>query len=234
VLVALQSGIDGFDDRLLSVHMVQHLVLLELAPLLLVAGRPTLLALRAAPPGARKQLARGLARVRAMTAPAPCLAMFALVVLVTHLPVFYDATLRSAPLHALEHGLYVSAGLLLWWPLLDGDPAPRLRLDGLGKLIYLVVAMVPMALIGAVLSRDSSLAYAAYAQPAHLLGVSAVIDQQEAGALMWVAGGMVMVAGGLWQAVATMVADERRQTAREERLAIRAVSPAADERSSAR
>jgi putative membrane protein len=234
VLVALQSGLDAFDDRLLSVHMVQHLILLELAPLMLVGGRPTLLALRAAAPGPRAELAHGLARLRAITTPVGCLAMFALVVLVTHLPVFYDATLRSVTLHDLEHGLYLSAGLLLWWPLLDGDPSPRVRLDGLGKLGYLIVAMMPMALLGAYLNRASSVVYSAYGRPAHALGVSAVADQQRAGAVMWVAGGVVMIVAGLAQAVATMVAEERRQKAREERLAVPALRPGAGDRSTAR
>jgi putative membrane protein len=234
LLVALQSGLDAFDDRLLSVHMVQHLLLLEVAPLMLVGGRPTLLALRAATPRPRSQLARALARLRAITTPLWCLAIFAVVVLLTHLPVFYDATLQSAPLHDAEHALYLSAGLLLWWPLVDGDPSPRVRLDGLGKLIYLIVALMPMALLGAYLNRHSSLVYSAYAGPAHTLGVSAVADQQRAGALMWVAGAVVMVAAGLWQAMATMVVEERRQKARDERFGVPAPVPGPRERSTVR
>ena len=51
--------------------------------------------------------------------------MFAAVVVLTHLPAFYDATLRAPRLHYGEHVLYLLAGLLMWSPLLDGDPAPR-------------------------------------------------------------------------------------------------------------
>ena len=141
VLVALQSGIDAYGDRMLSVHMVQHLLLLELAPLLVLAGRPGLLLLRAAPRSARPVLVRGLERLRPLTHPIACLAVFGVVVAATHLPGFYDATLRSPALHDAEHVLYLLAGLLMWWPLLDPDPLARHRLDGFARLVYVIAAM---------------------------------------------------------------------------------------------
>jgi cytochrome c oxidase assembly factor CtaG len=220
VLVALQSGVDRYDDRLLSVHMVQHLLLLELAPLLLLAGRPALLLLRTLPPDRRRGPARALARFGRWANPIVCLAVFYVVVLASHLPSFYDATLAQPGLHAAEHAVYLLAGLLLWWPLLDSDPSPQRRLNGLGRLIYLLAAMPPMAVIGAWLNRDPTLAYPAYASPAHTLGISAVSDQQHAGAIMWVAGGMLIVAVGLWTAIGAMVAEERRLRGREAREAL--------------
>jgi putative membrane protein len=219
VLLALQSGIDAYDDQLLSIHMVQHMLLLVAAPPLLLAGRPLVLALRALPPRRRARLARALDRTRGLTAPLPALAVFAAVILLTHLPSFYDATVRHAALHDIEHVLYIGAGLVMWSPLLDGDPVPRHRLSGLGKLGYLIVAMMPMALVGAYLNRHAALFYPAYGPPARALGVSALDDQAQAGAIMWVAGGVVMTAVGLWSAVAAMVAEERRLQTREAREA---------------
>ena len=219
IVIALQSGIDSYDGQMLSDHMVQHLLLLVVAPPLLLGGRPLLLALRALPLNRRRAFARGLDQTRRFTRPVPALALFTAVMLLTHLPWFYDATLRHPALHDAEHGLYVLAGLLVWTPLLDGDPAPRHRLGGLGKLAYLIAAMMPMALIGAYLNRHATLVYPAYGPPARTLGISALDDQAQAGALMWVAGGVVMTAVGLWAAVATMVAEERRQVAREARAA---------------
>ncbi len=108
------------------------MVLLMLAPLLLLGGRPVILALRALPRSARPKLARLLARARPWTGPLPCLGVFYAVVLLTHLPGFYGATLRNPALHEAEHATYLLAGLLLWWPILDGDPAPAHRLGGLG------------------------------------------------------------------------------------------------------
>ena len=71
VVIALQSGIDAFDDQLLSIHMVQHMCLLLVAPLLLLGGRPLILVLRALPGRRRRALARGLTRARPYTKP-PC------------------------------------------------------------------------------------------------------------------------------------------------------------------
>jgi putative copper resistance protein D len=217
LLVALQSGIDAYDDRLLSVHMVQHMLILLLAPLLLLGGRPVVLGLAALPPARRAGPARVLARTRGLTSPACALTVFAGVVVLTHLPAFYDAAVRHAPIHYAEHALYVLAGVLMWSPLVDGDPAPRHRLSGLGRLVYLIVAMLPMALVGAYLNRHASLVYPTYGPPAHALGVSAIDDQGQAGAIMWVLGDVIMVAVGLWAALAAMLAEERRLIARENR-----------------
>jgi putative copper resistance protein D len=220
VLVALQSGIDAFDDRMLSVHMVQHLLLLEVAPLMLLAGRPGLLALRAAPREARPWIVRGLDALRPLTHPAWCLALFGAVVAATHLPGFYDATLRHPALHDGEHIAYLVAGLLMWWPLVDADPLARRRLNGMGRLVYLIAAMVPMTILGAYLNRHTTLVYAGYAAPARALGISAVADQQQAGAIMWVIGSTLMILAGLWQAMAAMVEEERRLVVRERRAAL--------------
>jgi putative membrane protein len=227
VLVALQSGLNSFDDRLLSVHMVQHMLLLLLAPLLLLAGRPVILALRALPRSSRPVLARMLQRSRPLTGPLSCLAVFYAVVVLTHLPGFYGATLRRPLLHEAEHALFLIAGLLLWWPILDGDPVPAHRLGGLGRLGYMLAAMPPMALVGAYLNRHATLVYPAYGAPGRTLGVSALTDQANAGAIMWVAGNMMMVAVGLWAAIAALVAEERRQQARDDRMGVESLGDAA-------
>jgi len=219
VLIALQSGIDAYDDQLLSVHMVQHMLLLMAAPPLLLGGRPVVLALRSLSPARRTPFARGFDWGRRFTGPVQSFAAFAAVILPTHLPSFYDATLRHPALHDLEHAMYLGAGLLMWSPLVDGDPAPRRRLNGLGKLVYLIVAMMPMAVVGAYLNRHATLFYPAYGPPARALGVSALDDQAQAGAIMWVAGGVVMTVVGLWATMAAIVAEERRLVAREARAA---------------
>jgi putative copper resistance protein D len=217
VVVALESGIDAFDDELLSVHMVQHMLLLLLAPLLLLGGRPVILALRALPPPRRRALAAALHRLASAARPAFCVGMFSAVLVLTHLPAFYDATLRHPALHDAEHAVYLLAGLLLWWPLLDGDPVPARRLGGMGRLFYMLATMPAMALVGAYLNRHPTLVYPAYGPPARVLGVSPVVDQQQAGAIMWVAGSAIVTAVGLWSVIAALVADERRQQAREAR-----------------
>lgn len=217
IVVALDSGIGAYDDRLLSAHMVQHMLLLLVAPLLLLAGRPVILALRALRGPRRRRLAAILYRLATLTRPAVCLVVFSLVLVLTHLPPFYDATLRHPALHDAEHALYLLAGLLVWWPMLDADPVPAHRLGGLGRLVYLLATMPAMALVGAYLNRHPTLLYPAYGPPARAMGISAVVDQQQAGAIMWVVGSVIVIAAGLWAAIAALVAEERRQQAREAR-----------------
>jgi len=217
IVIALCSGIDTYDERLLSVHMVQHMILLLLAPLLLLGGQPVLLALKALPVAQRRTLAGALRRARAATGPLQCLAIFTAVVLLTHMPSFYEATLRHPALHDAEHLAYLVAGLLLWWPLLDADPVAAHRLGGLGRLIYLLAAMPAMALVGAYLNRHQTLVYPAYGPPARALHVSALVDQAQAGAIMWVAGTIVMTCVGIWAAIEALRAEERRQAQRDAR-----------------
>ena len=224
-LIALQSGLDTLDTRLLSAHMIQHLLLIEVAPLLLLGGRPALLALQALPPSRRPALAGALRRLQPLTGAVPCLIVYSTVVLGTHVPAVQDATARSPLLHEAEHAGYLLAGLLLWWPMVDGDPVPAHRLSGFGRLVYAMAAMAPMELLGAYLNRQTDVVYSVYAASAHALHISAVVDQQRAGAIMWAGSGMIMVIVGVWQALAALVAEERRQQAREHLLDAR---PGAD------
>jgi putative membrane protein len=219
VLVTLESGIGAYDDRLLAVHMTQHMLLALIAPLLLLGGRPVILALRAMPARRRPVLIAALARLRRVTGSAWCVAAFSATLIATHVPSFYDAALRDPLLHQLEHALYLLAGLLLWWPILDGDPVPGNRLGGLGRLGYIVVAMAPMALVGAYLNRNPTLVYAPYGASTRALGVAPLTDQAQAGAIMWVGGDLIMVAVGLCAALSALVAEDRRQQQRDRRAA---------------
>lgn len=220
VVVALQSGIGAFDDRLLSDHMVQHLLLLSVAPPLLLAGRPLMLVVRGGPRPARAPAARGLRRLSSLTHPFVCLGVFYAVVLGTHVPGVYDAAVSHPTLHECEHGVYLVAGTAVWWPMVDGDPAAARRLSGLGRLAYVTAAMLPMTAVGVYLYRAPSLFYPAYAGPARGLGVSALADQALAGSIMWVAGGFVMGMAGLWQVMAALVDEERRMQARERAVVV--------------
>jgi putative copper resistance protein D len=212
VLVALQSGLDAYGDRLLTVHMVQHLLLLLPAPLLLLFGRPVILVLRALRGSARARLLRGLNRTRPLAHPLVCLAMFYLVVVGTHVPAFFDAALAHPLVHELMHALYLGSGLLFLWPLI-GDPVPTRRLGGLGSLAYVIASMPSCALVGGYLNRAPTVIYAPYAAAAHSLGVSAVDNQQHAGALMWVGAHLILATLALTTMLLGLLAEERRQKA---------------------
>lgn len=206
-VVVIRIALD-VDDEVLTGHMIQHLLLIEVAPALLLLGRPFPLILHSLPPRPRRSFGRGLVVARRHVSAPGCLALYMAVVLGTHVPAVFDACARHENLHVLQHGAYLLAGLAMWWPLL-GDVAPSRRLGTIGHLAYITVAMLPMALIGAYLNRDQTLFYPAYAGP------GALLDQQRAGAIMWVGGTVLMASVGLAGVVAGMLAAERRQRARE-------------------
>ena len=216
LLVASQSGIDAWSERLLSIHMVQHLLITMVAALLLAGGAPLTLALSTLPRAGRAALARLLHGRLARCLGHPLLAwsLFAAVLLLSHVPAVYGAALRSPSLHALEHALYLWAALLFWAPVVAADPLPR-RLSTVGVVGYLVAAMAPMSAIGAALLMADQVVYSHYAVTAAAAGVSPLDDQRAAAAIMWIGGGLVMVLATLGAAWLAMLREERRARARE-------------------
>jgi putative membrane protein len=212
VLLALQSGLGAYDARMLTAHMVQHILLTMVAAPLLVLGAPATLASAALPARRRRALVSLLARAQPLCRPRICLAVFAVVILGAHLPAFFDAALRNPSLLALEQISFLAAGLFLWLPLTSDHASAPHRLGGLGRILYMLVAMVPEDLLGAFLTRANNVVYAPYAAAAHALGISAVINQQQAGAIMWVGSSCLMAAGGLYAAMIAMIAEEQRAT----------------------
>jgi putative membrane protein len=213
---ALMSGIDTYAERLLSVHMLQHLILMLLAPALLLAGAPLRLALAAGSPSARRALA---ALLRAPPARAAIrlpvsFALLAGVVLLTHLTGLYELALRDRGVHALEHAAYLLAGLLFLAPLIAAEPLARPP-GAIQRFAWAMAAMTVMAVPGALLTLSESVRYRHYLAPAHALGRSALADQHVAGVIMWIGGGAVMLALALTLALTAMLAEERRQRRRD-------------------
>ncbi|MFL5826367.1 MAG: cytochrome c oxidase assembly protein [Thermoleophilaceae bacterium] len=223
IALALCSGLDTYASALLSIHMAQHLALSMLAAPLLVAGSPVVLALRAL--NSRSSVRRGLvvvlhSRAFAILTSAPFAWLaFSATMLLTHFTGLYSLALRDPAVHALEHVLYIGTGVLFWWPLLDAGPLPGRTLGVVGRSAYLLLAMPVMAYIGAVMNWTDRLLYPEYAAPARALGRSALSDQHDAGALMWVGGKLVMALLLLVTAWAALQREERRQRAREARAA---------------
>ncbi len=217
--VASQSGIETWSERLLSVHMVEHLLIIGPAALLLVAGAPITLALRTLPRRGRAGLVRLLhsRAVRVVAHPLAALSIFAAVLVVTHVPAVYDAALGDPFVHGLEHALYLWAALLFWAPVVAADPLPH-RLSPVGNLGYLLAAMIPMSAVGAWLISSDAVAYSPYVGAARRLGVSALADQRVGATIMWLGGTLVLVGATLAAAWTALVREERRARAREERV----------------
>ncbi|MHB2001495.1 MAG: cytochrome c oxidase assembly protein [Solirubrobacteraceae bacterium] len=216
IALALLSGIDFYADYLLSIHMVEHMLLLLLAPPLLLWGAPVRLALGASRGRARRAIARALhSRVVSLVSrPLFALVAFALVVLGVELTGLFELSLRNQTVHELEHGAYLLAGLLLFAPLVGADPLPNPP-GTLGRFSLMMAAMTVMTIPGAMLTFAHSVWYPYYIAASHAVGHSALSDQASAGAIMWVGGGIVMLGLSLLFAMQGMLREERRQRRRE-------------------
>jgi putative membrane protein len=200
---ALGSGLDAWAERLLSVHMVQHLVLALVSAPLLVAGAPERLALRTLRGPARQRLGRVLfgRPARAVLHPFTTAAAFAAVMLAMHLTGWYAAALRDPLLHALEHLAILATAIALF--------ASLARAAAITGLAALTAATIPMGVVGAWLAWAPELRYPAYA------GRGALHDQGLAAGIMWVGASLPLALGAVALAGVALWREERRQRRRE-------------------
>ncbi len=196
LVLAVDSPVDAYADRLFWAHMVQHVLLMMVAPPLLLLGKPWPRALRPLPLALRRPLARAaladarLARPRAVArlaaAPWPAFVLFNGTLVSWHLPVLYDLTLRDGPVHDLEHALFFGTAVLFWVHLL---PSSRPRLTAAARVAYGTAALLVSWALAVVLGLATHPLYGAYAAlPSRPGGLSALADQQLAAGVMWVPG----------------------------------------------
>jgi putative membrane protein len=189
--VAVASPLVALDDELLTVHMIQHVLLMAVAPPLILLGAPTLPFLHGLP----QRFVRGvlgtvlrwqpLQKVaHTLTNPAICwlAAMGALIA--WHVPALFELGLRSESLHRLEHASFFVTGLLFWWPVVQPWPSvarwPRWRIP-----LYLFMATLPCDALSAFLAFCERVVYPSYLTMPQRFSLSPLQDQECAGALMW-------------------------------------------------
>ncbi len=185
LLIALATPLDTIGDQyLFTAHMVQHLLITLLAAPLLLAGTPSWLL--------RRVLAalRLAAFVRWARHPIIAFFSFNLVFALAHVPTFYELTLATEPLHALEHLVFVGTAMLMWMPVLSPAPDIALRYPPLGQVLYLFLQTVPASLLGALLSSTASAYYPTYVSAPRITSLSPLEDQQLGGLIMWVGSGL--------------------------------------------
>lgn len=208
---ALLSPIDRLGEQVLTMHMVQHLLLLDVAPILGILGL-TRVILR---PATRRfmQLERAAGP---FAHPVFAALLYIATMAVWHIPALYDAALEHAAVHALEHVSFALAGGLYWWHLLSPIPS-RHRLTGMGPVIYMVGTKIGVGLIGIVITFAPDALYAFYEQRGDVWGMSPSTDQQVAGALMAVEQSLVMGAALAWLFI-RMLGESQRTDERSERF----------------
>jgi cytochrome c oxidase assembly factor CtaG/polyferredoxin len=199
VYLALASPIEPFAALLLLVHMVQHLLLMMVAPPLLWLGAPLFPLLRGLPRPVRVFWAAPLLSssslrrlFRRLTHPLAALIAFITATWFWHVPPVYELALRSSGWHYLEHVCFLATALLFWYPVVRPYPArPQWSLWLL--LPVLLIADLSNTVLSAVLTFSDRVLYPYYTEVPRLGGVSVMEDQSAAGVLMWVPGSLAFL-----------------------------------------
>ena len=174
--LALVSPLDAGAGRLLSLHMLQHVLLTTVGPpLVLLSLPPTALRRLFNQP----LLSRPLIFV---TTPIVAAIVFSVNMWLWHAPPAYSTALTSLPVHIAMHIAFMASGFIFWWPIIQ--PLPERRISDGARLLYLVITGFPMAILALLLLSSANVIYGYYAAPPHLWGVSPIIDQQIAGLIM--------------------------------------------------
>jgi len=186
IWIALASPLDPLGKQLLVLHMLQHVLLLDIAPILLILGLTK---------GILRPITR---RVRAveeragfLAHPAFAVAFYVGSMWFWHIPAMYDLALRYVNIHALEHATYLLAGSLYWWYLISPIRS-RMRRGGPGPIIYMVSTKLLVGVLGIGLAFAPDALYSYYRHQPQYWGLTAVEDQSLAGLLMALEQSIVM------------------------------------------
>jgi cytochrome c oxidase assembly factor CtaG len=186
----LASPVDALgEEQFLFVHMIQHIVIGDLAPLLIVAGLtgPILRPVLALP---------YVGRLRVLGHPLIALPLWAFNLYIWHLPYLYEAALHHDVVHALQHTLFFACGVLFWAAVLEPLPGPAWFGTG-AKLLYIVAARLIGMVLANVMLWSSSVFYSTYDHAARW-GITPQSDQGIAGSVMMIVDSLVTIGAIAW------------------------------------
>jgi cytochrome c oxidase assembly factor CtaG len=204
IFLALVSPVDDLGDiYLFSAHMVQHMMLGMIAPLLLVTGLPSSMA----ETFLKLPLISRLENI--LGYPPLALVIANGTFWIWHLPVLYDLTLANETVHIFEHLMFIVTGVMLWWPVFK--PIPQGRLTPLAAIVYMAIAASLSTILGVIFTISDTPYYAGYAYPPDPLGalklirddwgLNQIADQKLGGAIMWEPAGAIF----LWAIMSAMI-----------------------------
>jgi cytochrome c oxidase assembly factor CtaG len=192
--IALASPMDVFNGWLLTAHMLQHMVLMMVAPPLILLGDPLIPLVRGLPIFAAREFAGPFLNLRAaqrtgrtLTQPVVALVLMGVFMLGWHVPALYELALRSGAWHQFEHACFLVASLIFWWPVVQPWPSTA-QWPRWAMVPYLLVADLQNTILSATLVFADRALYASYLDAPRVFGLSPLQDQAAAGAIMWVVG----------------------------------------------
>jgi putative membrane protein len=203
LVAASLSALDKVSDELLYAHMIEHLLVGDIAALLLVLGLT-------GPLLAPVLRIRVFDRLRALTHPAVAFPLWAVDLYVWHARVLYEAALRHPPIHALEHACFLACGVNMWMCLFGPLPTPA-WFGNLGRLIYIFAVRLTGAVLGNLFLWSGTVFYPYYAPHDAIHRVSPLADQNLAGAAMMVEGSILTLGLFCWLFLRTARESEERQ-----------------------
>jgi cytochrome c oxidase assembly factor CtaG len=186
IWIALASPLSVLDDEWLTVHMLQHLLLMTVAAPLILVGAPAITLMHGLPQSMIRGVLGPVLRSRplqwigrTLTHPALCWIAATGAVLAWHVPVLFELGMRSELWHEVEHASFLTSGLLFWWPVIQPWPSVA-RWTEWSVPLYLFLATLPCDALSAFLTFCDRVVYPSYTSQ------QALADQQWAGTLMWV------------------------------------------------
>jgi cytochrome c oxidase assembly factor CtaG len=215
ILAALVSPLDSLGDQLMVMHMVQHMLVLDVAPILLILGLTK---------GLLRPVTRRVhaleRRAGPFAHPAFAVIFYSGLLWVWHIPYMYDRAQGSSVVHVCEHLCFAVAGSLYWWHLLSPIRS-RMRLGGLGPIAYMVATKLIVGLLGIALAFAPGEIYAFYAHKPHYWGLTPHFDQSMAGLVMALEQSIVMGIALVYLFV-RMLGESEREAERAERFGVAA------------
>jgi putative membrane protein len=209
VVAALMSPIDALADQLFAAHMVQHMLLLDIAPILGILALTKVIL---------RPVTRGVhhieRRAGPLAHPAFAVAVYVGVIYAWHIPAAYDVAVRHEGIHVLEHLSFLLAGSLYWWHLISPIRA-RMRLGGMGPIAYMGSSKLFVGALGMALAFAPTALYSYYEHVPRIWGLSPLDDQAVAGLIMAVEQSLVMGIAIVVLFIRALEESEREQERRE-------------------
>jgi putative membrane protein len=202
IAIALTS-LGAPSEELLLVHMIEHLLLGDIAALLIVLGLT-------GPLLAPVLRIRVFDRLRALSHPAIAFPLWTIDLYVWHLPVLYQAALRHTGIHVLEHAMFLGFGINMWMCLFGPLPTPP-WFGNLGKLVYIIAVRLAGTVLGNVFLWSGTVFYPFYLSGDAHFHISPVADQNIAGAIMMVEESILTICLFCWLFLRTARQGEERQ-----------------------
>jgi putative membrane protein len=211
---ALLSPIDTLGAELFSMHMIQHELMMLVAAPLIVAGKPLAVFMWGFPSGTRRRLGTwinsGAVRSgwRFLHAPLMAWSLHAVILWAWHFPAWFQASLASDAVHALQHFSFLASALLFWSSLF----ASRAQIHQGGAVLYVLSTAIHTGILGALLTFSQRIWYPAYLHTTDHWGLTPLEDQQLGGLIMWVPAGFIFIAAGMFFAAMAIWPEQRQWT----------------------